>query len=140
MRIILAVAGIGVFLLLGGCSHSNQAAYAKPRPSPLPQMSKASWVKPPQPPVRKLLEPTKASSVKPPPLPVRKLPEPTKVSSLKPPPLPVRKPQQGLGVVGEEAAKFKAAQERAAKVGVENLTKKDIDGLSYEQIKELRGY
>jgi len=74
-------------------------------------MSKASWVKPPQPPVRKLLEPTKASSVKPPPLPVRKLPEPTKVSSLKPPPLPVRKPQQGPGpgVVGEEAAKFKAA-------------------------------
>jgi hypothetical protein len=140
MRIILAVAVLGVSLLLGGCSHSNQAAYAKPRPSPLPQMSKASWVKPPQPPVRKLLEPTKASSVKPPPLPVRKLPEPTKVSSLKPPPLPVRKPQQGPGVVGEEAAKFKAAQERAAKVGVENLTKKDIDGLSYEQIKELRGY
>ena len=77
--------------------------------------------------------------MKPPPLPVRKLPEPTKVSLLKPPPLPVRKPQQGPGVVGEEAAKFKAAQERAAKVGVENLTKKDIDGLSYEQIKELRG-
>jgi hypothetical protein len=159
MRIILAVAVLGVSLLLGGCSHSNQAAYANPRPSPLPQMSKASWVKPPQPPVRKLLdptkaswvkppqppvrkllEPTKASSVKPPPLPARKLPEPTKVSSLKPPPLPVRKPQQGLGLVGEEAAKFKAAQERAAKVGVENLTKKDIDGLSYEQIKELRGY
>ena len=31
-------------------------------------------------------------------------------------------------MVGEEAAKFKAALERAAKVGVENLTKKDIDG------------
>ena len=37
-------------------------------------------------------------------------------------------------------AKFKAAQAKAANVGVENLTKDDIDGLNAAQIKELRGY
>jgi hypothetical protein len=57
------------------------------------------------------------------------------------PPLPVRKPQKALDVVGQEAeGKFKAAQAKAARVGVENLTEKDIEGLSFEQIKQLRGY
>jgi hypothetical protein len=37
-------------------------------------------------------------------------------------------------------AKFKAAQAKAAKVGVENLTKEDIEGLTSAQITELRGY
>jgi hypothetical protein len=37
-------------------------------------------------------------------------------------------------------AKFKAAQAKAAKVGVENLSKDDVDGLSLAQLKELRGY
>jgi hypothetical protein len=37
-------------------------------------------------------------------------------------------------------AKFKLAQAKASKVGVENLTKEGIDGLSSAQLKELRGY
>jgi hypothetical protein len=37
-------------------------------------------------------------------------------------------------------AKFKAAQAKAAKVGVEHLTNEDIDGLNATQLKELRGY
>ena len=37
-------------------------------------------------------------------------------------------------------AKFKAVQAKAKRVGVEQLTQKDIEGLSYEQIKQLRGY
>jgi hypothetical protein len=37
-------------------------------------------------------------------------------------------------------AKFKAARAKAAKVGVENLTKEDIEGLTSAQITELRGY
>jgi hypothetical protein len=37
-------------------------------------------------------------------------------------------------------AKFKAAQAKAAKVGVENLSKEDLDGLNLAQLKELRGY
>jgi hypothetical protein len=37
-------------------------------------------------------------------------------------------------------ARFKAVQAKAKRVGVERLTQKDIEGLSYEQIKQLRGY
>jgi hypothetical protein len=37
-------------------------------------------------------------------------------------------------------AKFKAAQAKAAKVGVENLSEEDLDGLDLAQLKELRGY
>jgi hypothetical protein len=45
------------------------------------------------------------------------------------------------GEVGQnEAVRFKAAEAKAKKVGVHNLTQEDIDGLTYEQIKELRGY
>jgi hypothetical protein len=40
----------------------------------------------------------------------------------------------------DQQTKFKAAQAKAAKVGVENLTKDDIDGLNDAQLKELRGY
>jgi hypothetical protein len=36
--------------------------------------------------------------------------------------------------------RFKAAEAKAKKLGVHNLKKEDIDGLTYEQIKELRGY
>ena len=36
--------------------------------------------------------------------------------------------------------KFKLAQAKAEKVGVENLTAEDIEGLTPEQITELRGY
>jgi hypothetical protein len=37
-------------------------------------------------------------------------------------------------------SKFKAAQEKAKLSGVHTLTQNDIEGLSSEQIKELRGY
>ena len=37
-------------------------------------------------------------------------------------------------------AKFKAVQAKAKKIGVENLTKDDIAGLSPAQLKVLRGY
>jgi hypothetical protein len=33
-----------------------------------------------------------------------------------------------------------AAKEKAAREGVQSLTSEDINGLSQEQIKELRGY
>ena len=36
--------------------------------------------------------------------------------------------------------KFKAAQAKAQRNGVETLTQADIEGLSIEQIKQLRGY
>ena len=153
MCVVVALGVVAVFLTLGGCSHHNQGAYVEPPPSVLRHPIKASAVETyplptrrqerqsRMPPVRDLPKPIKLSSVTPSPLPVRKCPEPTKLSSAKPPPLPVRKPQKALDVVGQEAeVKFKAAQAKAAKAGVENLTERDIDGLSFEQIKQLRGY
>jgi hypothetical protein len=40
----------------------------------------------------------------------------------------------------EAQSKLKLAQAKAAKVGVENLTGDDIDGLTPEELKQLRGY
>jgi hypothetical protein len=37
-------------------------------------------------------------------------------------------------------AKFKAAQAKAKRNGVQTLTQADIEGLSSDQIKQLRGY
>jgi hypothetical protein len=37
-------------------------------------------------------------------------------------------------------AKFVTAKAKATKVGVENLSKDDVDGLTLAQLKELRGY
>ena len=67
------------------------------------------------------------------------------------PPLPPRKPEQdhsptsasreGSGTVEQETeAKFKAAEAKAKREGVDSLTREDIEGLSLEQLKELRGY
>jgi hypothetical protein len=47
------------------------------------------------------------------------------------------------GVTGSKEKmdlKFKAAQAKAKRDGVYALTKEDIEGLSSEQIKQLRGY
>lgn len=52
----------------------------------------------------------------------------------------VKKKPRTSGAKPDPQAKFKAAQAKAAKVGVENLTKEDIEGLTLEQIKDLRGY
>jgi hypothetical protein len=52
----------------------------------------------------------------------------------------VKKKTRTSGAKLDPSAKFKAAQAKAAKVGVENLKKEDIDGLTSAQITELRGY
>ena len=151
MCVVVALGVFAVSLTLGGCSPYNEGAYVEAPPSALRHPIKASAVKSSPLPVRKLLEPTTTSSVK-----VRKLREATELSSLKPPPLPLRKPQQvqspmavraspsppeGPGAVGQDAeVKFEAAQAKAKLGGVHTLTRKDIDGLSLEQIKQLRGY
>jgi hypothetical protein len=49
-------------------------------------------------------------------------------------------PAVATPVKQDPSAKFKAAQAKAKRIGVEQLTQKDIEGLSYEQIKQLRGY
>lgn len=52
----------------------------------------------------------------------------------------VKKKTRTSTAKSDPLARFKAAQAKAAKVGVENLTKEDIEGLSSAQITELRGY
>ena len=159
MRVIIAVVILVLSFPLSGCCRPQQATYAKPlrsgwvnpqsRPKP-PKLIKASSAKPPHP-VSKPPQPTKASSVKPPQT-VSKVPERTKASSVEPPPPPQRKPEQPLTnatapsregsdtVEQETEAKFKAAQAKAKREGVDSLTRGDIEGLSLEQLKELRGY
>ena len=52
----------------------------------------------------------------------------------------VKKKTRTTAAKPDPLAKFKTAQAKAAKVGVENLTKEDIEGLTSAQITELRGY
>jgi hypothetical protein len=68
----------------------------------------------------------KPGSARPHPTTVKKSSKPTQVTAVKSLP--------------DTDAKFKAAQEKARVNGVETLNQKDIEGLSLEQIKELRGY
>ena len=156
MRVVFAFTVLAVALSLSGCSRPHQAVYAKPlpsswenpqsRPSP-PKRTKASSAKLPRA-VSQRAKRSTASSATPTQV-VRKLPESTQPSSA--PPLPPRKPEQdhsptsasreGSGTVEQETeAKFKAAEAKAKRDGVETLTQKDIEGLSLEQIKQLRGY
>jgi hypothetical protein len=60
-----------------------------------------------------------------------------------PPPLPSRKSEQTRDSrehAIEPQGKFMAAQEKARREGVHSLTSEDIEGLTDEQIKQLRGY
>ncbi len=60
-----------------------------------------------------------------------------------PPPPPSIKPAKATSssnAAQNAQAKFKAAQAKAKREGVENLTEEDIAGLSYAQLKQLRGY
>ena len=51
------------------------------------------------------------------------------------------KREADAGPVKHDApSKLRLAQAKAAKVGVENLTGEDIEGLSSAELKELRGY
>jgi hypothetical protein len=84
--------------------------------------------------------------------PPNKLPESTTERPM--PPLPPKKPEQSSSATPasvpsrehpgtleqEREAKFSAAQAKAKREGVEALTSEDIDGLSLEQIKKIRGY
>ena len=163
MRVLFAFIVLAISLSLSGCSRPHQAAHAKPlpsrwenpqsRPSP-PKRTKASSAKSSKA-VSQRPKRTRATSRKPTQV-VRKLPESTGPSSVpprppkkpatdaeSPPPLPPRKSEQS-GDSREHAVepegKFMAAQEKAKREGVHSLTSEDIEGLSDEQIKQLRGY
>jgi hypothetical protein len=60
-------------------------------------------------------------------------PEPTRSKGVK--------TEVRTGTVEQKSeAKLMAAQAKADKLGVHKLTQQDIDGLSREQLKQLRGY
>ena len=143
MRVFIALGFLAVCLSLGGCSRPSKIAYATPLPAPRPQTTKT--VKPSQLPVTKTAAPAKVSAVKQSsPVRAEKVPVTSKTSEVKLPPLPESKSPQADDIsvhpVTDAQAKFKAAQEKAKLSGVHTLTQEDIEGLSYEHIKELRGY
>jgi hypothetical protein len=156
MRVIVALAILAVCLSLG-CSRRQRVVYVEP--TPLPPPAKANWVTLNVPaaikrqtsaqvtastPPPERSAPNKTSSAKAQAQPGRKLPEPKKVTSVKPSPLPPKtapqNPSTSLPSPMSAEAKLKAAEEKAKASGVHTLTQEDIDGLSYEQIKQLRGY
>jgi hypothetical protein len=47
---------------------------------------------------------------------------------------------RAVAKAADPRSKFKAAKAKAAKVGVENLSDGDVEGLTSAQLKELRGY
>jgi hypothetical protein len=122
MRVLIAVTVLAASVL-GGCARKSQADYASPLTSePVPHLTKASWVTPAP------LTTGKSQRVKNavPPSGTSAIPSDERVGSS----------------AGEEdpEAKFKAAQAKAHKLGVHQLTHDDIEGLSFDQIRQLRGY
>jgi hypothetical protein len=127
MRMLIALAVLTFFLSLVGCARSNRAAYveslsAAPPPHPTEESSVNTHSKP----AGKFAS-TRATSGN---------------SSASPLPHEQDVKRRSIGGLAEqeEEAKFEAAQAKAERLGVENLTQADIDGLSYDQIKRLRGY
>jgi hypothetical protein len=156
MRVAIAVIILAVSFPLNGCSRPQQAVYANPIWSS--GMNQKSRQRPPKPkasakpsqPISKLREP--AGSVRPRQA-VRTEAGPSKSSSAEPPPpLPQRRPEQastnapapsheGSNIVEQaKEAKFKAAEAKAKREGVDSLTRQDIEGLTPEQLKKIRGY
>jgi hypothetical protein len=72
--------------------------------------------------------------------PQQQLLEEGRLDQLVAPIAPKKPPQIDVESPATAEAKFKAAQEKAKLSGVHTLTQEDIEGLSSEQIKELRGY
>ena len=136
--------------------HPTKASLTKPPQltvSKFPKPERAKSLRPPPLPARTpetqsaALPPSSPES--PPPLPTRKpeaqsaLPPSSPESSLPPssPSTSIHAPNITYDPAPGAEAKLKAAQAKAEKLGgVDKLTPKDIEGLSIEQIKQLRGY
>jgi hypothetical protein len=102
---------------------------------PLPHPNEASSTQPRQPPSDAPAKRIKSGVVKTPPSKPSAAVKPASVASTSALPNEARQ-----GSLNHADDKFKAAQEKAALRGVYTLTQDDIEGLSLDQIKELRGY
>jgi hypothetical protein len=124
MRVVIALAVLAVFLLLGGCAGKSQVAYVEPLPAP--SQSYPSEMN--SPPVQDAKQANVGS-------------EPPLSSS----PSALSDDEWNTRVLSESIEsdtemKFETVRAKAEKVGVGRLTQADIEGLSFDQIKQLRGY
>jgi len=152
----IAVVILAVSFPLNGCTRTQQAVYAKP---PL----RSSWVNPqsrrrPSKTDQSKVGKTTSADQQASPTNQGEFGETSSTSQhgtridqgdlgrTPPPPPPQRKPEQPRtnasipAVEQEREAKFKAAEAKAKREGVGSLIRENIDGLTPEQLKEIRGY
>lgn len=148
MRVAIVLAILAIFLSLGGCSQKRHVAYVEPLPA-LPPSSRdtepATITTKTYANVESSLSDTRSVGRQPPSVPDRKRVTREAVSPRgDTPSLASNKDWSARiitpSVARESEVKFATVQEKAERVGVENLTEVDIEGLSYNQIRQLRGY
>jgi hypothetical protein len=150
MRIVIVLAVMAIFFALGGCARKTQVAYVEPLPMPAqsyPSETDSTAVR-----ARELgsarseSQPSAKPNApsRPPLIPDRRLSNsgsesPLRESPSLPPDIPWNTRVLSNNIE-TETVKFKRIQAKAERVGVEHLTRADIEGLSYDQIRQLRGY
>jgi hypothetical protein len=128
MRVLLALLLLAMSFVTIGCARRDQATYVDLPPEPLsaePELQISS-LSPPSPANSDARRSVDDSP--------RKAPEEK----------PAAKEQPAAQVVKEKHEEsrmsFAAIQAKAQLLGVERLSKSDVEGLSFAQIQELRGY
>lgn len=138
MRVIIVFALLELCLTLGACARRSQASYLELPPAPAqsygsersPAIVKASARARGKPNPQRL----------PPPVPEKKRTEWSSSAQADNPSTLSNQEWDSTSVVPGIEVKFATARAKAERVGVENLTEADIDGLRHEQIRQLRGY
>lgn len=127
MRVFFALFLLAMSVSVIGCARRNQATYVDLPPEAPPHTSdvKLASVSAPTPPAKPKARVAVDNSPRTPP----------KEPSKKPSDAPIANKGKG-----ETAMSLAAVQAKVRRVGVEHLTQSDIEGLSYDQIQELRGY
>jgi len=120
MRVIVALSLLAMFLPVGGCARKSQATYVDLPVEAPPHTSEAEFASMGANGSAEFWSPVSDSPRGP-----TETHWTTEVVS---------------GAVEETEVMFASIQAKAERVGVEHLTQADIEGLSYDQIQELRGY
>jgi hypothetical protein len=114
MRVAVLVAVLTMFVCLGGCARNAEVAYVDPPPTPPHSYASATST----------------------------TPAPTQLQQRGSRSTPSAHWNTIVVTNAVEKAEplFDRVEAKAEIVGVENLTQADIKGLSYDQIRKLRGY
>ena len=120
MRVFVALSLLAMFLPVGGCARKSQATYVELSAEAPPHTSEAEFASMGANGSAEFWSPVSDSPRGP-----TEAHWTTEVVS---------------GAVEETEVMFASIQAKAERVGVEHLTQADIEGLSYDQIQELRGY